>query len=230
MGAESGPTVHSMAADYLRQAYNKPGNVFVGIVSRLDAMTSGVLVLARTSKAAARLSSQFSTISGSQKKATKIYVALIQGQLASAKGVLTDHVLKDDSAKRMRVVPEGTAGAQQAQLHFHVLHADGEHTLVAVKLGTGRKHQIRLQFAERGHPVLGDRKYGARLPFGDGIALHSFLLQVSHPTRDLRMTWAAETPKSWHSILQKLGAHHSLSDQVAALGWQPKGDGVEPIS
>ena len=104
MGAEQGPTVHSMAADYLKRTYHKPGKAFVGVVSRLDAMTSGVLVLARTSKAASRLSTQFAERSGDG--TTKIYLAALDGDLQASQGELTDQVLKDDAAHRMRVVPE----------------------------------------------------------------------------------------------------------------------------
>jgi 23S rRNA pseudouridine1911/1915/1917 synthase len=227
MGAESGATLHSMAAEYLRHAYNKPGNVFVGIVSRLDAMTSGVIVLARTSKAASRLAPQFSALSLGEKRATKTYLVIVSGQLESRQGVLTDHMLKDDSAQRMRIVPKEAPGARHARLRFHTLAWDDQYSLVAVRLETGRKHQIRLQFADRGHAVLGDRKYGSPVPFSEGIALHSFQLQLSHPTRSERMTWTVAPPKSWRSLLKKLGVSDHLSERIARLDWHISGEGAE---
>lgn len=228
MGAESGPTVHSVAADYLKRTYNKPGNVFVGIVSRLDAMTSGVIVLARTSKAASRLVPQFSGNSIGQAKATKTYLAVLDGHLDSDRGILIDEVIKDDTAKRMRVVAVETPMTRRAQLRYVVMAEDDESTLVAVRLDSGRKHQIRLQFAERGHAVLGDRKYGSTRPFSKGIALHSFELEVTHPTRGERMKWRAKPPPSWTALLRRLRLDDDLAQRLAPLNWSFEDKGAEP--
>ncbi|NND98884.1 MAG: RluA family pseudouridine synthase, partial [Pirellulaceae bacterium] len=166
MGAAAGePTIHQLACDYLRIKYQKPGNVFVGVVSRLDTMTSGVIVLARTSKAASRLVPQFGGPQQGKKsaitdQADKIYLAAVEGDLDQQAGTLVDDVVKDDAARRMRVVDQSAAGAKRAELAFANIACTGDVTLVGVKLKTGRKHQIRLQFAERGHAVIGDRKYG----------------------------------------------------------------------
>ena len=132
MGAESGPTVHSMAADYLKKAYNKPGRAFVGVVSRLDSMTTGVLVLARTSKAAARLSKQFA--SKSESMPCKIYLAVVDGQMDHKQGELVDHVRKDDAARRMRVVDSSVAGAQRAVLRYTTVAAAEDVSLLAIQL------------------------------------------------------------------------------------------------
>ena len=228
MGAESGPTLHSMAADYIKHAYNKPGNVYVGIVSRLDAMTSGVVVLARTSKAASRLAPQFSPDASPESKAQKIYLAVVEGQLGDEDGVLQDHVIKDDAAHRMRVVSAEIPAARNAQLRYHVIARSDEHSMVAVRLGTGRKHQIRLQFANRRHPVIGDRKYGSRQAFPNGIALHSFRLQVNHPTRNEPMSWSVEPPSSWKSLLRQLAISGRLSDRIKRIDWQINDRGAEP--
>jgi 23S rRNA pseudouridine1911/1915/1917 synthase len=198
MGAAAGATVHSLAADYLKSAYNKPGRAYVGIVSRLDAMTSGVLVLARTSKAASRLSAQFAT--ASQDGPTKIYLAAVEGQLDSPGAELVDYIRKDDVAKRMRVVGRTAPSAQQARLRYITVGAQDDVSVVAVRLLTGRKHQIRLQFADRGHPVMGDRKYGSSRRFSAGVALHSWRLQIIHPTSRMPMWFEAETPRSWKPI------------------------------
>ena len=222
MGAESGPTVHSMAADYIKQRYNKPGKAFVGTVSRLDTMTSGVLVLARTSKAASRLTPQFG---GNQKtrkplpRADKVYIAAIEGHLDGDSGSLVDFVRKDDAARRMRVVDQNVSGAQEsgaqeACLDYVVLGRTDAVTLVAVRLRTGRKHQIRVQFAASGNTVWGDRKYGSRESFA-GIALHSFMLQISHPTLTTRMLFSVEPPKSWKPFDDALPSMSDLRETVA---------------
>ncbi len=120
MGAESGPTVHSIAADYLKKVFHKPGRVFVGVVSRLDAMTSGVLVLARTSKSASRLSAQFANKSGHD--VCKIYLAAVEGRLETEQGHWTDHVRKDDAAMRMRVVGPSASGRSRRNFGTSRLH------------------------------------------------------------------------------------------------------------
>lgn len=214
MGAASGPTLHRMAADYLRRTYNKPGRAFVGIVSRLDAMTSGVIVLARTSKAAARLAPQFGE--RGPEAATKVYVAAVAGRLPDRFGTLDNHVRKDDAARRMRVVGENQPGAQRAVLEYQRLAETDAATLVAVRLRSGRKHQIRVQFATAGHPILGDRKYGSRDPFPVGIALHSWKLQVSHPTKRDRRWFSAPPPRSWNQLMSALPNASKLWADVAA--------------
>ena len=212
MGAESLPTVHSLAAEYLKRAYNKPGRAFVGIVSRLDAMTSGVLVLARTSKAASRLSSQFTP--GSPDQAKKIYLAAVAGTLDSPQAELVDYVRKDDAAKRMKVVGQTVPSAKQARLRYVTLGQQGELSVVAARLLTGRKHQIRLQFADRGHPVLGDRKYGSNRRFSAGVALHSWRLQIIHPTKRHPMWFEADVPPSWSPFRRMLPSAEAIRASI----------------
>jgi len=197
MGGVSGPTAHALAARYLKDKYAKPGNVFVGIVSRLDAMTSGVLVLARTSKAAARLSQQFR-----ESRPGKRYLAVVEGRPHPAAGSLADTVYKDDAAHRMRCAQgQAVASGQAAELHYETLATRGDRALLAIALITGRKHQIRVQWASRGHPVWGDRKYEAVSRMKRGIALHAWQLTIEHPTRKEPMTFLAPPPPAW----QKLG-------------------------
>lgn len=210
MGAQSGePSVHRWACDYLREKYSKPGNVFVGVVSRLDSVTSGVLVLARTSKAAARLTIQFGG-PGKHKKvsmrAEKTYLAAVSGHLQrdsqlDRTGTLRDFVWKDESSMRMRVARNSREDAKEALLDYEMIHQDGDAALVAVRLGTGRKHQIRLQFAERGHAVIGDQKYGSRRSFPAGVALHSWRLLIGHPTTEEPLEFEAALPKTWRDSL-----------------------------
>ena len=220
MGALSGPTLHSIAADYLKHKFNKPGKVFVGIVSRLDTVTTGVIVLARTSKAASRMAPQFAGKDSASPKslgsASKIYLAAIPGQLEKESGTFSDLVYKDDAAHRMRVTEIDRAGAAKATMRYVTL-AEGEaSSLLAVQLLSGRKHQIRVQLADRGLPIFGDRKYGSRDSFSPGIALHSWKLQITHPTLKERMSFGAGIPKSWQRL--PFG-NLDLAKQIETDGW-----------
>ena len=221
MGAESGETVHSLAAKYIKRKYNKPGKVFIGIVSRLDAMTSGTIVLARTSKAASRLTAQFASKSlkengqkkSKHKKATalpprKFYLTVVEGKLDAEADHWTDQIRKDESAHRMRLTPTRREDSKTAELRYQSLATTPNQTIVSVELLTGRKHQIRTQFADRGHPILGDRKYGSQTCFEKGIALHSWVLQIEHPTKRVPMWFEAPVPSSWEKF------HYELPDQT----------------
>ena len=189
---EGVPSVVTAAKAYLQRKFNKPGNVYLGVVSRLDASVSGVLVLARTSKAAARLTEQFR-----QATTEKLYWALVARAPRPAASDLDHWVVKDDKAMRMRVVPPRTRAAQHARLSYRTLNVETGRTLVEVCLHTGRKHQIRLQLAEIGCPILGDRKYGSRAPFANGIALHATRLTIEHPTTKERLTFETRPPAGW---------------------------------
>jgi len=183
----------TLAKEYLRQRYNKPGNVYLGVVSRLDAAATGALVLARTSKAAARLTEQFRS-----RSVEKTYWALVEGHLAESSGTWTDYLAKQESRQRVERVPQNDPRAQLARLTFRRLQQLDQHTSwVEVQLETGRKHQIRVQFALRQHPVLGDRKYGSRRPFSAGIALHARRLVIEHPTKQTSLEFVAPLPASW---------------------------------
>jgi len=185
-----------MARKYIKEKYQKPGNVYLGVVSRLDAPATGVLVFARTSKAAARLTAQYRN-----REVNKIYHILIEGELSEAAGMLEDWVRKDERHRRMHVVAAEAEESRQARLSYRVLQSLKKCQLVEVELETGRKHQIRLQFSSRGHPVVGDRKYGARQTLSRGIALHARRLELTHPVRRERLTWQAELPGVWQPYL-----------------------------
>jgi 23S rRNA pseudouridine1911/1915/1917 synthase len=191
---EGTASVVTLAKAYLKQKYNKPGNVYLGVVSRLDASTSGVLVLARTSKAAARLAAQFR-----ERETEKIYWALVEQPPQPPAGELSHWILKNDHKLRMEVVPPRTRGAQHAKLAYQTLRAENQRALVEVRLHTGRKHQIRLQLATIGCPILGDHKYGTRAEFpGGGIALHAARLAIDHPTTKERLEFQAPPSKAWN--------------------------------
>ncbi|MCE9604997.1 MAG: RluA family pseudouridine synthase [Planctomycetia bacterium] len=191
------PSAVEWARDYLKRKYAKPGNVFIGVVSRLDRDVSGVLVLARTSKGAARLNEQFR-----ERSVKKTYWAVVEGSTPDALRC-EDLIAEDVAQKRMLVVdarlpPKFKADdAQAAVLTFRRLQSLPETTLLEVQLETGRKHQIRVQLASRGWPIVGDKKYGSRRRFEAGIALHARQLEISHPTRGEAMVFEAKCPVSW---------------------------------
>lgn len=194
--ADDRASVLTVAKDYLRDKYNKPGNVYLGIVSRLDAPVTGVLVIARTSKAASRLTEQFR-----RREVTKSYLALVAGHPDQQSGRLEHYLRKDERHRKMHTTSASTPDAQHAALSFEVVQTLGESSLVRVELETGRKHQIRVQLAKWGHPIVGDRKYGSTLAFPQGIALHSHRLVMEHPVRKEPMEIIAPPPAWWPPIV-----------------------------
>ena len=176
------PNLLDLGKKYLRVKYNKPGRVFLGLVHRLDRQASGVVVLARTSKAAGRLSAQFRN-----NEVKKIYLARVHGRLDPPAGT-SEVFLAREGSKSVVTGPEAP-GARPASLSFRTLEAGPEASLVEIDLHTGRRHQIRAQMAALGHPILGDLKYGSPVPpHQDSIALLARSLTFRHPTRDLEMT------------------------------------------
>lgn len=193
--ADDRPSMLAAAKQYIKQRYHKPGNVYLGVVSRLDAPVSGVLLFARTSKAAARLNEQFR-----QRDVDKTYWGVVEGRLATAADSWVDWVAADERHRKMHVVGPGMPGAQEARLSYRRLEFLPRGSRVEIKLETGRKHQIRLQFARRGHPVLGDRKYGSDQPWGEGIALHARQLSFAHPVSGLTIEAVAPLPATWNKL------------------------------
>ncbi len=197
MGAAGeGLTVLDMAKQYVRRRYNKPGNVYLGVVSRLDSLVTGVLVFARTSKAAARLSAQFR-----DGVVEKTYQAIVERAPRPARGVCENYLRKDERRRKVLVHATAVAGARLAKLSYQTLHvlSTGQ-AFVEVDLETGRKHQIRVQLAHCGWPILGDSKYGAVSPFPCGIALHAAKLALMHPVTKELCSWTAPPPKYWPRI------------------------------
>jgi len=182
----------TMAKQYVKQKYDKPGNVYLGIVSRLDAPVTGLLVIARTSKAAARLTEQFR--SGS---VNKVYWALVEGVPDPDAATCVGWVRKDERHRKMHTTHEDHPEAKEARLSYRTLAQLPQATLLEVRLETGRKHQIRVQLSHRGHPILGDRKYGATTKFPEGIALHSRQIELVHPVRKTPLRLVAPLPRCW---------------------------------
>lgn len=195
MGLPQGEeTLLTLCKDYIARKYRKTGNVYLGVVSRLDFFVSGVIVLARTSKAAARLNEQFRTHT-----VTKSYLAIVEGKITPTSARLIDWMCEDPRHRKMWITqsPKEHPDAKEAILRYQLLRPLGRHSLVQVELETGRKHQIRLQLSNRHHPILGDFKYGSRETFPNGIALHAEKLTIEHPTTGEKMTFVAPVPNHW---------------------------------
>lgn len=200
MGVRAGnESVLDIAKRYIKQKYNKPGNVYLGVVSRLDAPVTGALLIARTSKAAARLSKQFR-----DRSVEKTYLAIVEGSPVQSKATLQHWLRKDERHRRVHVTMKDLETAQQATLHYTLKRELARDcALLEVKLETGRKHQIRVQLSAIGHPILGDRKYKSNsLDFGPGIALHSHCLVFEHPVKQEEVRIEVEPPLSWRSWLK----------------------------
>ncbi len=185
----------TIVKDYIKKKYNKPGEVYLGLVHRLDRPVGGVMVFARTSKAASRLSEQVRN-----KELKKQYLAIVDGKMEEEKDILKDFLLKNEKNNLSKVVDEKNKYAKYAELDYEVLKYDSEINLSVVKvnLHTGRHHQIRVQFASRNHSLYGDQKYGIR-GRGKQICLWAYSLTLKHPITKEEMTFRSipEITGSW---------------------------------
>jgi len=185
-GDKTGDTdMLTLIKEYLKEKYNKPGNVYLGLIHRLDRPVGGVMVFAKTSKAAARLSEQVRN-----KELKKKYLVIVDGKLEKEKGKLEDYLLKNEKNNLSKVVPEGTKNSKFASLDYEVIKYNEEINLSVLKINlhTGRHHQIRVQFSSRGHSIYGDQKYGTR-GRGKQIALWAYSLTIKHPITKEEMTF-----------------------------------------
>ena len=169
---------------YIKEKYQKPGEVYLGLVHRLDRPVGGLVAFARTSKAASRLSEQLRT-----HHMEREYLAVVEGEDLPARGDLRDWLLQGEDGL-VRVVPEGTPGAKEARLHYERLGARDGTALVHLRLETGRKHQIRVQLSHLGYPIRYDMRYGHG-ERGRDIALFGAVLRLTHPTLKKEMTFTA---------------------------------------
>ncbi len=176
---------------YLKDKYNKPGNVYLGLVHRLDRPVGGIMVFAKTSKAASRLSEQIRT-----KQFTKTYLAIVEGNLECNQGQFNDYLLKDEKTNMVKVDPRG----KEAILNYKVIDRKDKYTLVEIDLVTGRSHQIRVQFSSRNFPLYGDQKYNKNAKIGEQIALLSYKLEFIHPTNNQKLVFKVDKPfsKIWN--------------------------------
>lgn len=177
----------SYLKNYLKEKYNKPGNVYLGLVHRLDRPVGGVMVFAKTSKAASRLSEQVRV-----GKVCKRYYAVICGNL-SGSGEFHDKLLKDSKTNMVRVDSSG----KDSSLKYNVLWNKNNFSLVDIELITGRSHQIRVQFSSRGYPLFGDQRYNKSSKVGEQIALFSYYLSFIHPTTHEIMEFREDIPNRY---------------------------------
>lgn len=176
--------------DYIRVKYAKPGNVFCGLVHRIDRPVSGAVIFAKTSKALERMNDMVKN-----RQIRKIYWALVEGSPKMPEGTLTDFLKKNEKLNKSFCVDENTPGAQKAVLSYRLLQQYDRYALLEVELFTGRHHQIRVQLSAMGNCIKGDLKYGARRSNPDGsICLHAHQLIFEHPVSHLPIDVVAEFP------------------------------------
>lgn len=176
---------------YIKTAYDKPGNVYLGLVHRLDRPTGGVMVYAKTSKAAARLTEGLQTGDFEKK-----YLTVLCGAPDSARGTLCNYLRKNTVNNMVYICTPSEENAKYAELDYKVVEVLGKHALVEVRLHTGRTHQIRVQMAGISHPVFGDMRYGGALAQKGKLALWAYSLSFSHPITKERMKFIACPPES----------------------------------
>ena len=183
----------NLLKNYVKEKYNKPGNVFIGLVHRLDRPVGGVMVFAKTSKAASRLSEQVRNNSFK-----KTYRAVIHGTMNKKEDTLKDYLYKNKKTNMVSVVNKNHKEAKNAELDYETLQSKNNFSLVQIDLKTGRPHQIRVQFASRKHPLFGDQRYGQDVnKVGQQIALWSYKIEITHPTTKEKMEFICEPPKEY---------------------------------
>ncbi len=180
------------SAAYLKEKYDKPGKVFIGVVSRLDAPVTGVMPFARTSKSASRLSEQFR-----EHTTRKTYWAIVANRPTPIEARLEHHLVRREEDFKTHVSPTATTESKLSILEYRCIGQNRLGYELEINLISGRKHQIRAQLEAIGCPILGDKKYGAENPFAEGIALHCRSLELIHPTLITELRFEAETPAYW---------------------------------
>ena len=192
----------TIVKEYIKVKYNKPGNVYLGLVHRLDRPVGGVMVFARTSKAASRLSEQVRN-----KTFKKTYLAIVTGKMEQANGVLEDYLWKDEKNNTSYVVKEGKKNSKLARLKYKTLkYFENENlSVLKIELETGRHHQIRVQLSNQKHAIYGDVKYHGRSS-KDYLYLWAYKLTIEHPVTKEKMTFIdlPEFKGKW-SLLREIG-------------------------
>ena len=175
----------TIVKEYIKQKYQKPGNVYLGLVHRLDRPVGGIMIFAKTSKSASRLSNQVR-----EKIFEKKYLAIVDGKFENKTGTLEDYLYKDERNNISQVVKPTKKNAKLAKLDYEVLKYDEAKnlSLVKINLHTGRHHQIRVQLSNAGHSIFGDQKYGTR-GRGKPIRLWAYMLTIKHPITKEQMTF-----------------------------------------
>lgn len=194
------PSLESQAKAFIKEKYSKPAGVYLGVPHRLDRPVSGVVCFARNTKAAQRMQAQFQ-----ERKVRKVYWALVEGDVSPEAGVWEDWMRKKAEEARVERLVQGEPGAKLATLEYRVLKRLEASTLLELSPLTGRTHQLRVQTAWRGHPVLGDTTYDSKFLFGPRtdeprdrvIALHARGLTVAHPFTHSELIFVAPLPAYW---------------------------------
>lgn len=176
----------SLVKAYVKEKYNKQGEAFIGLVHRLDRPTGGIMVFARNSKSAKRLSEQFATHS-----VEKVYYVVANGTFKEKSKHLVNYLKKDEKENIVKIVPMAESGAKKAELVYTVLEDNGKESLVEVKILTGRSHQIRVQLANIGNSLIGDVKYGKEKGRTSNLGLWAGKLAFDHPTTKERLVFMA---------------------------------------
>ncbi len=191
-----------MVKEYLKEKYNKPGNVFCGVVHRLDRPTSGIVVFAKTSKALSRLNKMFR-----DDEVGKVYWAIVQNRLVNDTGTLTHYLVKDERKNKSSAYTTERRNTKKAVLHYSLIAQSDNYYLIEVQLETGRHHQIRVQLSKIGCPIKGDLKYGAKRSNRDGsISLHARNISFVHPVSKKKINSTAPVPKDnlWEAFEKKV--------------------------
>ena len=170
----------TLCKEYIKEKYNKPGNVYCGLVHRLDRPVGGIMVFAKTSKAASRLSE---SVRSKDFKKTYLAVVFDKDNKLQDKGEFEDYMIKNEALNKSTVCNKEKHGAKFAKLSYEVIAFKNDLKLVRINLETGRHHQIRVQFSSRGCPLYGDQKYGSG-PKNEQIALWAYRISFKHPTKD----------------------------------------------
>ena len=184
---------------YIKEKYQKPGAVFLGVTHRLDRPTTGVVLFARTSKALTRLNVMFQ----SHEQIRKTYWAIVQSPPPTPEGRLENYLLRNEQQNKSYVVKPNTQNAKRAVLTYQTIAQSDRYTLLEINLETGRHHQIRCQLAAIGSPIKGDLKYGAKRSNPDGgISLHARKIEFLHPVSKQEIAITAPVPNDslWHTL------------------------------
>ena len=175
---------------YIKETYNKPGNVYAGLVHRIDRPVSGAVIFAKTSKALSRM-----TLKIKEREFSKTYLAIVKNKPPQEAGELSDYMIKNEAQNKSYIVNSNTKGAKLAQLRYRVIGSSDSYYLLEVELITGRHHQIRAQLAHMGCPIKGDLKYGFPRSNPDAsISLHAYKVKFEHPTTKNPITVTAPKP------------------------------------
>jgi 23S rRNA pseudouridine1911/1915/1917 synthase len=177
----------------LKERYNKPGEAYLGLVHRLDRPVGGIMVFAKTSKAASRLSEKIRT-----RIFKKTYLTVVRGKPGKNSDTLVNYLLKNTETNTVLVVRDGTKDAKEAILDYEVIKANGSLSMLKIRLHTGRPHQIRVQLSYIGHPIYGDQKYGAQVnEIGQLIALWAYSISFIHPVTKEELAFLCEPPDKY---------------------------------